>query len=101
MTQQTITRNKISNVLAQEIDVPKQRAYKILDAILDEMTTGLIKDEYLKLSFFGRFVVQKKTERIGLNPKTGVESMIIPRKVVSFKASHSLKKKIIDSEIKR
>ena len=39
-------------------------------------------------------LVRAKGERIGRNPKTGVEASISPRRVVVFKASHVLKARI-------
>ena len=42
----------------------------------------------------GTFTVKNKKERVGRNPKTKVESKIHSRKVVTFKPSLLLKKKI-------
>ena len=39
----------------------------------------------MKLSSFGTFLQEIKRERIGRNPKTGVEATITPRKVLVFK----------------
>ena len=36
---------------------------------------------------FGTFTVRKKGQRIGRNPKTGVEVIIKPRRVLAFRAS--------------
>jgi integration host factor subunit alpha len=38
--------------------------------------------------------VRKKRQRIGRNPKTGVEVPIFPRRVAVFKASAIIKRKI-------
>ena len=48
----------------------------------------------MKLSSFGSFVVRSKSQRIGRNPKTGVEVPILPRRVLVFRASHVLKDRI-------
>ena len=45
-------------------------------------------------SSFGSFSIRQKNERIGRNPKTGVEVPILPRKVLVFRASHVLKDQI-------
>jgi integration host factor subunit alpha len=45
----------------------------------------------VKLSSFGSFVVRDKGERIGRNPKTGVEVPILQRRVLVFKPSNVLK----------
>ena len=43
---------------------------------------------------FGTFSVREKGERVGRNPKTGEEVPILPRRVLVFRASHVLKKRI-------
>ena len=48
----------------------------------------------MKLSSFGSFVVRDKGQRIGRNPKTGVEVPISPRRVMVFKPSNILKARI-------
>ena len=53
----------------------------------------------MKLSSFGSFVVRKKGERVGRNPKTGEEVPISPRRVMVFKPSNVLKQKINETLI--
>jgi integration host factor subunit alpha len=48
----------------------------------------------VKLSSFGSFVVRKKGQRIGRNPKTGKEVPISPRRVMVFKPSPMLRQRI-------
>ncbi len=44
-----------------------------------------------KLPSFGTFSVRDKAQRIGRDPKTGEEVLILPRLVLVFRASHVLK----------
>ncbi len=62
-------------------------ARKILDATFDEISDALVRGEPVKLRSFGSFNVRSKRERIGRNPKTGVEATISPRRVLTFKPS--------------
>ena len=48
----------------------------------------------MKLSGFGTFLQRSKRERIGRNPKTGVEATITPRQVLVFKASHIMRGRV-------
>jgi integration host factor subunit alpha len=48
----------------------------------------------VKLSGFGLFAVRRKGQRIGRNPVTREEVPITPRRVVVFKPSNVLKRKI-------
>jgi integration host factor subunit alpha len=45
----------------------------------------------VKLSGFGTFILRNKGERVGRNPKTGIEVPIEQRRVMLFKPSNNLK----------
>lgn len=96
MTQKTLTRSEISEKLSREIGTTKQQASFVLDCALNEMIESLVQEGELKLSAFGSFSVRQKNDRVGRNPKTGVEVTITPRKTISFKASNTLKGKVCD-----
>ena len=66
----------------------------MVDLLLDEIANTLTKGETVKLSSFGSFIVRKKKQRIGRNPKTGTEVPISPRRVVVFKPSAILKQQM-------
>lgn len=66
----------------------------MVESILDHMTVALEKGENVKISGFGTFLLRDKAQRIGRNPKTGVEVPITPRRVMTFRASHMLKDRI-------
>ena len=65
-----------------------------------ETTMNLIKDqlsegEDIELRGFGSFKIREKNERMGRNPKSGIEAVIKPRKIVMFKPSKLLKDKVM------
>ena len=62
--------------------------------MIDEISDAILRGENVKLSSFGTFLQRSKRERIGRNPKTGVEATISPRKVLVFKASHIMRERI-------
>ena len=62
--------------------------------VLQEMAAALERGEPVKLTGFGVFGVRFKRERVGRNPKTGFETPIPARRVLTFKASGILKRKI-------
>lgn len=94
MTEQTLTRADLAEAVYENVGLSRSECGKLVEQILDEMSDALVHQGALKLSSFGSFAVRQKSERIGRNPKTGVEVPITPRKVVVFKASHVLKDKI-------
>ena len=59
----------------------------IFEMTLEEIADSLDRNESVKLRAFGAFNVRSKRERVGRNPKTGVEAAIKPRRVVTFKPS--------------
>lgn len=65
----------------------RAKAREILDATFEEISAALERGEQVKLRSFGTFNVRAKRERVGRNPKTGVEAKITPRRVLTFKAS--------------
>lgn len=94
MTISTVTRSEISEALSNALSLPKQKTAEIVDTVIHEMIDALAKEKELKLSTFGTFTARQKSQRIGRNPKTGVEVMIKPRLSISFKASSVFKTKI-------
>jgi len=93
-TSQTMTRADLAEAVYAQVGLSRNESSDLVEQILDEMMNALVEGDNLKLSSFGSFSVREKAERIGRNPKTGVEVPIKPRKVLVFKASHVLKDKI-------
>jgi integration host factor subunit alpha len=72
----------------------RTEASGLVELVLKEITDCLGKGETVKMSSFGSFVVRKKGQRIGRNPKTGTEVPISSRRVMVFKPSAILKRRI-------
>lgn len=90
----TLTRADLSNAVYREIGLSLSESTQLVDAVLEEICTALGEGHSVKLSSFGTFKLRRKKERIGRNPKTGVEVPITPRTVLSFNASNILKGKV-------
>lgn len=90
----TITRADLAESVYEQVGLSRNESSDLVEVVLDEIMTALIAGDNVKLSSFGSFSVREKGERIGRNPKTGVEVPILPRKVLVFRASHVLKDKI-------
>lgn len=70
----------------------------MVQSILDHITASLASGEEVKLTGFGTFTLRDKKQRIGRNPKTGVEAPITPRRVMGFRASQSVRDRIARSK---
>lgn len=68
----------------------RPQARDIFEMALDEMAEALVRGDSVKLRSFGLFSVRAKRERVGRNPRTGIEAPIKPRRVLTFKPSSVL-----------
>lgn len=91
----TLTRADLAESLHREIGLSRADSSKIVEQILYEMCHSLSQGENVKISGFGTFVLRDKGERIGRNPKTGVEVPIAPRRVLTFRASQMMRDRIV------
>ncbi len=69
----------------------KKEATDVVEATFEIIKSSLEKGEKVKISGFGKFVVNSKRPRKGRNPQTGGEIIIVGRKVLTFKPSQILK----------
>ena len=94
MAGKTITRQELSDAIYQKVGLSRAEAAKLVEQVLGEIRDTLVAGEDVKLSGFGNFFVRSKGERVGRNPKTGVEVPIEQRKVMLFKPSEVLKAQV-------
>jgi integration host factor subunit alpha len=94
MAGRTVTRADLAEAVYQKVGLSRSESAALVEAVLTEMCDCLARGETVKLSSFGSFVVRSKGERVGRNPKTGVEVPIEPRLVMVFKPSNVLKARI-------
>jgi integration host factor subunit alpha len=90
----TVVRIDLAEAVYRRLGLSRKESALLVQAVLDELADALVAGESVKLSSFGRFFVRSKSERIGRNPKTGVEVPISERRVMVFKPSHVLRAKI-------
>ena len=94
MVNKNFTRRDLSNQIYKNLGFSKNLSSKIVDDFFETIIAEIIKSNKIKISSFGTYSVLNKKERIGRNPKTKIEAKILSRKVVRFKPSLLLKKKI-------
>ena len=90
----TITRADLAEAVYQRVGLSRTESAELVEMVLAEMSDTITLGETVKLSSFGSFVVRSKGERVGRNPKTGVEVPITPRRVMVFKPPNILKARI-------
>ena len=90
----TLTRADLADKVHGEIGLSRAESAHIVERILFHMCHALSEGENVKISGFGSFILRDKGERIGRNPKTGVEVAIAPRRVLTFRASQTTRDRI-------
>jgi len=94
MDSRTITRADLAEAVYEEVGLSRNESSELVETVIEEISDALVAGDNVKISSFGSFSIKEKGERIGRNPKTGVEVPISPRKVLVFRASHVLKDRI-------
>ena len=92
----TITRADLSDAVQGETGLPRRDAAMLVDLAIEAIAERLEAGEAVKISGFGSFGLRDKAARIGRNPRTGEEAAVTARRVVSFRASAILKRRIAD-----
>jgi integration host factor subunit alpha len=90
----TLTRADLAESINRRVGLSRADSLEMVESILQNMCEALADGENVKISGFGTFLLRDKAERIGRNPKTGIEVPITPRRVLSFRASQMLKDRI-------
>jgi integration host factor subunit alpha len=89
-----LTKEEIINTVHQELGFPKNKGTQIVEQLIETIKATLASGEDVLVSGFGKFCVNEKNERRGRNPATGEDMILRPRKVVTFKCSGKLRKKV-------
>jgi len=90
----TLTRADLAESLNRHVGLSRAKAAALVESILDHMSVALERGENVKISSFGTFVLRDKTQRMGRNPKTGVEVPIQPRRVLTCRASPTMRERV-------
>lgn len=90
----TLTRADLAETINRKMGFSRAESLEMVESILSRMCEAMADGQNVKISGFGSFILRSKRERVGRNPKTGVEVPITPRRVMTFRASQKLKSRI-------
>tara|TARA_B100000530_G_scaffold325718_1_gene263731 strand:- start:277 stop:573 length:297 start_codon:yes stop_codon:yes gene_type:complete len=93
-----LTKKEIINSIYMQIGFSKKISENLLEDIFQILLKNIIVKKKVKIAKFGTFILRKKKERIGRNPKTKEEKVISERNVVLFKPSKELKQYINNND---
>ncbi len=86
-----MTKADFVDKLAAKSGLTKKDAAAVVDAFVDVVTESLKKGEEVQFTGFGKFYVQKRDARQGINPQTKAKIKIAATKVPKFSAGMALK----------
>ncbi len=66
---------------------------RVFDDVIDVLKKAVVKSGRVSILGFGTFSVKQRAARTGINPQTKAKIKIKAKKIISFKASKSIKVK--------
>ena len=90
----SLTKAEIVDAIQHQLGFPKNQSTELVEQLLEIIKSALASGDDVLVSGFGKFCVNDKNARKGRNPATGEDMMLRPRRVVTFKPSGKLRKKI-------
>ena len=98
MTRINLTKKDIVNSIYMQIGFSKKISETLLEDLFMIILYNLVEYKKVKIAKFGTFILKKKKQRIGRNPKTKETKVISERNVILFKASKEFKNFINNNE---
>ena len=90
----TLTRADLADTVHRKLGLSRAESAGVVERVLHHMCHALSDGSNVKVSGFGTFILRDKGQRIGRNPKTGIEVPIAPRRVMTFRASQIMRDRI-------
>jgi integration host factor subunit alpha len=89
-----LTKDKLITHLQTQMGMSNLESREIVERLLEIMKDTLVQGDDLLISGFGKFSVRQKNARRGRNPQTKESLTLRPRKVLVFRASGVLRKRL-------
>ncbi len=96
-----MTKSELIEALSSELNLPSRKTTEIVNSILGSMTDELVKGGNVEIRGFGSFTIREYGSYTGRNPKTGVKTLVKPKKLPFFKAGKALREAVDASVIKK
>ena len=90
----TLTKAMQIESISDQIGFPKKYSSELVETLLETIKNSLESGDDVLISGFGKFCVKDKKDRKGRSPANGQDMILKSRRVVTFKCSGQLRKKI-------
>ena len=94
MPGKALTRADIATALHQRVGLSFRESADVVDFVIDEICDAVVRGEYVKIATFGSFRLRDKKARVGRNLKTLEEVTISERRVLLFRPSQHLRRRV-------
>jgi integration host factor subunit alpha len=94
----TLTKDAITRAVFDRLDLSKAASARAVETTFEVIKNTLEAGEDVLISGFGKFCVKEKGKRRGRNPQTKEALMLAERRIVTFKCSTVLKRKLNGGE---
>jgi integration host factor subunit alpha len=89
-----LTKEKIIDTVHQELGFAKNQSTELVEQFIEIIKSTMASGDDVFVSGFGKFCVNDKKKRKGRNQATGDSMMLRPRRVVTFKRSGKLRRRV-------
>ncbi|NVL91770.1 MAG: integration host factor subunit alpha [Desulfobacterales bacterium] len=89
-----LTKEKITDNVYNQVGLSKNQSTMVVESLLELIKQTLAQGENLLVSGFGKFVVKDKAARRGRNPQTKEDLQLRARRVVVFRTSGVVRRKL-------
>ena len=89
-----MTKDELVAKAAQDAGIPKVKAAKVLESMMNSITKALKKGDKVSLVGFGTFSTVKRAAREGRNPQTNQKIKIPAATIPKFKPGKKLKEAV-------
>jgi len=90
----SLTKDKIISDIYNNVGLSKGQSRSVVEKLFEICKETLERGEDLLVSGFGKFVVKQKASRRGRKPQTAADIQLRERRVVIFRTSGVLRKRI-------
>lgn len=89
-----MTKNQLIEKVAKKSHLTKRASSDAVNSVFDIIVDNLARGEKTVITGFGTFLVRSRAARKGRNPQTGQSIQIPGKKLPSFSAGKTIKRKI-------
>jgi len=89
-----VGKSEFISAVADKADLNKTQAAAAVDAFIETVTESLQRGNEVQFTGFGKFSVQHRSARTGINPQTKEKIQIAASNVPKFSAGSQLKKAV-------